>query len=691
MKCPSCGAELRSGLAFCESCGTRLEKSCPGCGARAPLAARFCGGCGAPFDAARPMPASPPIASEAERRQITVLFCDLVGSTSLSQRLDPEELRDVLKAYQGVCAEALAHFGGHLAKYLGDGVFAYFGYPAAQDEDTRRSVLAGLAILDGVAKLDARLRVDLEVRIGIHTGLVVIGEMGGGETREAHAIVGETPNLAARLESLAEPNSLVISAVTQRLIARHFACRPLGAHRLKGIAEAVEAFEVLREAAPDIVAPEAPMVGREQELRLMLERWRLVGEGHGQAVLLSGEAGIGKSKLLRTFRAEAGIEDRAWRVCHCSSYFQTSAFQPFVDLLERTYLKGAAGAARGRLEAALEAEGVPAPRLLGAFADLLGLPDDEGRSIAPGLPEQRRRRMLEALLLWATAKAAAHPAVLVVEDLHWADASTGELIGLLLEQIAATRLFVILTHRSEFVPPWPARPYIATLAFGRLSSTQVRAVAERVAHGRALPESVLREIQLEDRRRAALRRGADPDGSRIGAVARGQQGLRVGGCAALPRHSDDAQGVSLGAARSFVGRARRRPAGGGARPRIYFRAAARDDRSRGFPPRAPARRIDQGGDSASARIAARCHLQLQSRAHLGGRLRYALAQHPPAIACARRRDITAGIFLTCSSPVRNSWHSIQRRPATPRAPSPCGGARASSPRRARPIARRSRI
>src|SRR5437867_7620525 len=261
-------------------------------------------------EAALPQTAPPPVAPsvpEAERRQLTVLFCDLVGSTALSAQLDPEELREVVRAYQETCAKVIARFEGHIAQYLGDGLLVYFGYPLAHEDDAQRAVRAGLGMVEALDQLNTRLAqergVRLAVRLGIHTGLVVVGEVGGG-TRQEQLALGETPNLAARLQGLAAPNTLVISAATVPLLGGFFACQSLGTPLLKGFAQPLEVYQVLSESTARSRLDTAgstgltPLVGREEEVRLLLERWAQVKDGIGQAVLLSGEAGIGKSRLV---------------------------------------------------------------------------------------------------------------------------------------------------------------------------------------------------------------------------------------------------------------------------------------------------------------------------------------------------------------------------------------------------------
>src|SRR5262245_29275070 len=298
------------------------------------------------------MPASPPAASsppEAERRQLTVLFCDLVDSTVLAHQLDPEDLRQVVRAYQDTCAKVIARFEGHIAQYLGDGLLVYFGYPRAHEDDAPRAVRAGLGRVEAIGQLNTRLEpdqgVELSVRLGVHTGLVVVGEV-GGDTHHERLALGETPNLAARLQGIAAPNTVVISAATVPLLGGFFACQALGPHRLKGFAQPLEVYQVLYESMARSRLEAAgstgltPLVGREQEIALLLERWGQVKEGSGQVVLLSGEAGIGKSRLVQVLTEHVAAEPQAWLTpCQCSPYYQHSALYPMIDLLERVALR----------------------------------------------------------------------------------------------------------------------------------------------------------------------------------------------------------------------------------------------------------------------------------------------------------------------------------------------------------------
>ena len=290
---------------------------------------------------------------DAERRQLTVLFCDLVDSTGLASQLDPEELREIVRAYQDTCARVIARFDGHIAQYLGDGLLVYFGYPRAHEDDAQRAVRAGLGMVEALGQLNTRLGqvrgVHLAVRLGIHTGLVVVGEVGGG-TRQEQLALGETPNLAARLQGLAAPNTLVISAATFQLLGGFFACQSLGTPLLKGFTQPLEVYQVLYESTArsrlEAVgsAGLTPLVGRAQEAALLRERWAQVKDGLGQVVLLSGEAGIGKSRLVQVLKDQVATESQAWLTpCQCSPYHQNTALYPMIDLLERVALRFDAG------------------------------------------------------------------------------------------------------------------------------------------------------------------------------------------------------------------------------------------------------------------------------------------------------------------------------------------------------------
>ena len=446
---------------------------------------------------------STPQAGDGERRQLTVLFADVVGATALSGLLDPEALRTLLREYQLICVECVKRFEGNIHQYAGDGVLAYFGYPVAHDNDAERAVLAGLDIASGVRQLAAALAArgdaSIAVRIGIHTGMVVVGEMGAGDAREVHAI-GETPNVAARIQGEALPDSVCVSAVTLRLLSQNFETRSLGMRQLKGVAKDIELFAVDAARAAtqrNAVRLAAHLIGRDKELAHLEERWALARCGQGQAVLISGEGGLGKSRLLAAFRANAGDAEPGWLNIYCSPFYQNTALHPMIDLIERDIGRIGASSPADRsaaLAKALEAAGLADEMSLALMACLVGL-GAEHEAVLDGLaPDQRKRRTLDTLIAWLQANAQSNALVVVVEDLHWIDASTRELIGILLERIAEMPMLVVLTYRPEFVPTWALHGQISTLPLARLTPEQSATVAQGIAAGMSLPADVVDEV-----------------------------------------------------------------------------------------------------------------------------------------------------------------------------------------------------
>ena len=445
---------------------------------------------------------------EAERRQLTVLFCDLVDSTVLASQLDPEELREVVRAYQEACAKVIARFEGHIAQYLGDGLLVYFGYPLAHEDDAQRAVRAGLGIVEALGQLNTRLAqergVHLAVRLGIHTGLVVVGEVGGG-TRQEQLALGETPNLAARLQGIAAPNTLVISAATLQLLGGFFTYQSLGTSVLKGLAQPIEVYQVLHESMARSRLEAAgstgltPLVGREQEVALLRERWAQVKDGLGQVVLLSGEAGIGKSRLVQVLKEQVATEPQAWLTpCQCSPYYQNTALYPLIDLLERVVLRfdreESPQQKLSKLEGHLVQYGFPLAEAVPLYASLLSIPLTADYAPLPMSPEQQKQKTLQALLTTLLRIAAQQPVLFVMEDLHWVDPSTLEFLSLLVDQGPTARILALFTFRPDFSPPWTGRSHLTQVTLPRLPRRQAAEMAGRVAHSKTLPAEVMEQV-----------------------------------------------------------------------------------------------------------------------------------------------------------------------------------------------------
>jgi class 3 adenylate cyclase len=447
-----------------------------------------------------------PSVPEAERRQLTVLFCDLADSTRRARRLDPEDLREVIRAYQATCVAVIERFAGHVAQYLGDGLLVYFGYPQAHEDDAQRAVRTGLGIVEAMAALPTRLRRDqrvrLAVRIGIHTGLVVVGEMGSGG-RQEHLALGDTPNLAARLQGLAAPDTVVISDATFRLVQGYFTCQDHGTHTLKGIDTPVHISQVLGESAAqsrlDVAGATGltPLVGREADVTLLRERWAQSQDGHGQVVVLSGEAGIGKSRLVHALTERVVDAHTVRLTLRCSPYHTNSALYPVIEHLQRVlhwHHDASPEAKLATLEQALQGVRLSLEEVVPLVAALLSLPVPEQYPPLTLSPQRQKQQMQEALVAWLLAGTASQPVVAVWEDLHWADPSTLELLGLLLDQVPTARLLLVLTCRPEFRPPWASRSYVTPLPLARLTRLQVEEMVLRMTGGKPLPAEVVQQI-----------------------------------------------------------------------------------------------------------------------------------------------------------------------------------------------------
>jgi len=445
----------------------------------------------------------PVLRDEAERRHLTVMICDLVGSTALSARLDPEDMRVVMDAYHAACARIMLTYEGFLAEFRGDGILAYFGYPLAHEDDAERTVRAGLDIIAAVARLETRAAEPLAVRVGIATGLVVVGNLSGGSALREHAVVGDTPNVAARLQSLAEPGTIVIAGSTRRLLGNLFRLRDLGRHEVKGIAEPVSAWAVEGISASESrfeaarVAGMTDLIGREKEIDFLLERQRLAWRGEGQVVLISGEPGIGKSRLAAALAERVAGETHARLRYQCSPYHASSALRPFIAQLERVAGFKADDTSEQRLdklEAILATGESRVQAVVPLFAALLSIPFGERYPPLALSSTQQRRRTLAALLDQFEGLARQQPILLLFEDAHWADATSLELLDLAIERMRQLPVLALFTFRPEFEPPWVGLPHVGTLTLGRLDRNDVESMVARVTGGRALPAEVMKQI-----------------------------------------------------------------------------------------------------------------------------------------------------------------------------------------------------
>src|SRR5215472_9632011 len=518
MRCSKCGAENPEGKKFCGDCGAALENRCAQCGSDNPTGKRFCGDCGAALAASGAPaqsssssqttlevrsptpPSSAAISTDGERRHLTVLFSDLVGSTEIAAHLDAEDWREIAAQYQRTAAAAVTRSGGHVAKYLGDGLMVYFGWPEAHEDDAERAVRAGLALVDDVDAMNGRLTVEhnvkLSVRVGIETGSVVMGR-GGGEGAD---VFGDAPNVASRVQSAAEPDSVVITSAVHELVSGLFVVEDRGAHQLKGIERPIQLYRATQSTVARRLTqrPEArmqtPFVGRDDDMRLLLSRWERAREGQGQVALVMGEPGIGKSRLVEEFRAHIRDDPHVWVECAGEQLFQSTPFHVVRQILDQGLGWRGDESPEERLtqlELRLERAGLKVGEAMPLIAEMLSLPIPDKYPPLLFAPEQKRKRLLANLAGWVLHVSRVQPMVMAMEDLHWVDPSTLELTQMLVEQAATAPLMLLYTARPEFRAPWAMRTHHAQITLNRLNDRHTREMVASVVARAALAQDLI--------------------------------------------------------------------------------------------------------------------------------------------------------------------------------------------------------
>ena len=522
MRCSKCNTEGIADKKFCAECGSPLSNRCSNCNSDNAPDAKFCADCGKPLNApvSVPVSATSPLQGRevaGERRHLTVLFCDLAGSTAIAAQLDPEEWRDTVAGYHRAAAEAITRFDGHVAKYLGDGVMAYFGWPEAHDNDAERAARAGLAILDAISRLNAQPgHAKLSARIGIDSGAVVVGA-GAGHDAD---VFGEAPNIAARVQATTEPGTVAITDATHRLVSGLFIVEDCGAQALKGIERPLQIYRILRPSgvhgrfdAAAAAGGLTPFVGRQDELRSLMNRWERTLEGEGQVALIIGEAGIGKSRLVRRFREQIAGTPHTWVEAGAGAFFQNTPFYPVTEMLRQMLVTSSEHfepqQQLAQLASRLELAGLKPAESIPLIAPLLNVPLPAEYPPSALSPDQLRRRLLATLVEWVFGSARAQPLIIAIEDLHWVDPSTLELIQLLVEQGAPARMLLLYTARPEFHAPWPMRAHHTQINLNRLTASNVRTMVAQVAAKIALPEETIATVverTRSDGPHAAVRR-----------------------------------------------------------------------------------------------------------------------------------------------------------------------------------------
>ena len=501
MYCTNCAAEVPAQRKFCGLCGAAAARRCPACGAANPALNKFCGDCGGRLRADSAALASKPRgARPIERRQLTVLFCDLVGSTALSSRLDPEDFSTIIAGYRRCITKTVAGFNGFVARHHGDGAVVYFGYPQAHEDDAERAVQASLALVQAVAALPAKER--LSARVGVATGVALVGDMSDSAVSEEHGILGDTPNLAARLQSIAKPGNVIISGRTKAIAGPQFEYHDLGKVEIKGFAKPVPAWQVAGKTA---VASRShalqssdllPLIGRDEEMELLQRRWERARSGEGQVVLLSGEAGIGKSRLTVALLEQLAHEPHIRLRYFCSPQHTDSTLYPVIGEMLR-----AAGFAHDdspqakadKLDTLLAQSSTPAGDAA-LFAEMLSVPNDGRYPPIEVEPQLRRQKALKALVSHIEAMTRIKPVMMIFEDAHWSDPTSLEFFCRAVELAESHRLLVLVTFRPEFSPPWIGRPHVTGLTLQRLAPCAINFLIEEVVGSRSLPAGVRQDI-----------------------------------------------------------------------------------------------------------------------------------------------------------------------------------------------------
>ncbi|GAA0412280.1 AAA family ATPase [Cocleimonas flava] len=506
ISCNDCGVSNNPQQKFCKGCGVPLARRCTSCGFKNQLDANFCGGCGLKLDQSIESVKSHP---EAERRQLTVMQCDLVGSSELAEQFDPEDLRDLLRSYQQCIAEVTLRYGGHIAKYIGDGLLIYFGHPHAHEDDAKRSILTGLGVIERIEKLNETLiieyNVKLKVRIGIHTGLVVIGQMGSDDNREENAIVGETPNIAARIEHIAEPNTIAISEDTNDLVKGLFITQNLGQQSLKGVSQNLTIFKVIAESdflnEFDVRRKKRllPIIGRNRELDIIAECWEQAKSGRGQIVHLTGEAGVGKSRIVSEFMRRVDKDPQHLRLYQCSSVHTNTAFHPIVTYLK--YLLNLKNEDTDevkykRLEAFFDEFALPLGKYAPLFAPLLGV-KVVGEEPVTLNPDKTKQIIFQAWVGLMQKMADEHPLLLIFEDTHWIDPSTQEMLDVLGTKLASKRILFFITSRPGYKVKVDEDVVLKELVLKRLDQESSYSMISQLAGDLSLPDELIRELVVK--------------------------------------------------------------------------------------------------------------------------------------------------------------------------------------------------